>query len=157
MKVVILIPCNESHRHTEIDFRDGYENRGVSLTDNLVNAEKSFIISYKGISKNVCQILADGNQSFPLNISSNHVFNLLVTGMDVFAVSTVPGFEQGVSYEIDAFVMAFEEHRTLLYYLKSSLNNHRTLFVKYPPAPSFVALGKSFSDETDSFPAAGQR
>jgi hypothetical protein len=30
-----LIPCNESHRHAEIDFRDEYKDRGVSLADDL--------------------------------------------------------------------------------------------------------------------------
>ena len=65
-------------------------------------------------------------------------------------------FELGITDKINAFMMAFEEHGTLLYYLKPLLNNHRTLFVKCPPAPSFVTLGKSFSDKTDSFSAAGQ-
>ena len=27
LKVVVLIPCNESHRHPEIDFRDGDKER----------------------------------------------------------------------------------------------------------------------------------
>ena len=44
LEVVVLISCNDSHRHTEIDFRDGYENRGVCLADDLVNAEKSFVM-----------------------------------------------------------------------------------------------------------------
>ena len=81
-----MIPCNESHCHTEIYFRDRYENRGVSLTDHLVNAEKSFIVSYKGVSKNGCQILTDSIQRVSWDILSNHVFNILVTGKDVFAV-----------------------------------------------------------------------
>ena len=65
LEVVVLISCNDSHRHTEIDFRDGYENRGVCLADDLVNAEKSFVMSYEVISKNGCQILAYGNQRVP--------------------------------------------------------------------------------------------
>ena len=36
--IVVLIPCNQSHCHAEIDFRDGYEYRGVVLTDDLVDS-----------------------------------------------------------------------------------------------------------------------
>ena len=155
--MLVLIPCNEPHRHTEIDFRDWYKNRGVCLTDNLVNSEKSFIMSYQTISKNGCQFIAYSNQSIPWDISRNNVFNLLVAGKDVLAICAVPGLEQGIAYEIDAFMMTFKEQGTFLHYLKPTLNNHRFLFVKRLPAPSFVALGKPFSDKSDSFPAAGQR
>ena len=91
---IVLISCNESHRHAEIDFRDGYKDRGGSLTYDLVNAEKSFIMSCEGVSKNACQFLADSNETLPRDISGNRIFNILVTCKDVFAVSSVPGFEQ---------------------------------------------------------------
>ena len=97
-------------------------------------------MAYKGIFKNRYQILADSNQRISRYISGNDVFDILVTGEDVSAVCAVPGFEQGVTDEVDAFMMAFEEHCALLYNIKSSFNNHRPMFVKRPPAPSFVAL-----------------
>ena len=152
--IVVLIPSNESHCHPEIDFRDGYENMGGSLTNHLVNAEKPFIMPYEGIRKNGGQTLADSSQSVTWDICGNNIFDILVTCKDISAVSSVPGFEQGIADEIDALVMAFEKHGAFLYDIKSLLDNHRTLFVKCPPAPSFVALGKPFSDKTDSFAAA---
>ena len=97
IKAVVFIPCNESHRHTEIDFRNGDKNRGFCLTDHLVNSEVPFIMSYKAISKNGCQILTDCNQHIARDISGNHIFNSLVTGKDVLAVSTVPGLELGIT------------------------------------------------------------
>ena len=89
--------------------------------------------------------------------TGNDVFDLLVAGEDVSAVCAVPGFEQGVTDEVDAFMMTFEEHGAFLNDLKPSLDDHGALFVKRPPAPSFVALGKPFPDKADSFTAAGQR
>ena len=151
---IILIPCNEAHRHTEIDFRDGNKNRGVALTDHLVDAEKALIMSYEGVGENGYQTLADSNQCVPWDIFGNDVYNLLVACKDISAVCAVPGFEKGISDEIDAFMMALEEHSALHQYLKSSLNYHRTLLVKCPPAPTFVALGKTLSDKTDSLAAA---
>ena len=65
LEVVVLISCNDSHCHAEVDFRDWYESREVRLTDDLINSEKSFVMSYEGISKNGCQILAYGNQRVP--------------------------------------------------------------------------------------------
>ena len=123
-----LIPCNESHRHAEIDFRNGYKNGGVCPTDHLVNTEESFIMSYKGIGKNGCQILADSDQNLARDISCNNIFNLLVAGKDILVVNTVFGFEEGITEEIDAFMMTFKEQGTLLYYFKSSLNNDSPLF-----------------------------
>ena len=152
---VVLIPSNEPHSHPEIDFRDRYENRGVNLADHLVNAKKPFIMPYEDICKNGCQTLADSSQSVPRDISGYHILDILVTCKDISAVSAVPGFEQGITDEIYAFMMTFKEHGTFLYYLKPSLDYHRALFVKGSPAPSFVALGKTFPDKTDSFSAAG--
>ena len=94
------------------------------MTDHLVNAKKSFIMTYEGIRKNGCQTLAYSSQSVTWDICGNNVFDILVTCKDISAVSAVPGFEQGITYEIDAFVMSFEEHGTFLYYLKSSLDYH---------------------------------
>ena len=121
MTMVVLIPCNESHCHPEIDFGDGNEKRGVSLADHLVNAEKSFVMSYESIRKNGCKTLADSSQSVPRDISGYHSLNLLVTCKDVSAVSAVPGFEQGITDEIYAFMMTFKEHGAFLYYFKPSL------------------------------------
>ena len=81
-------------------------------------------MAYKGIGKNGCQILADSNQRISRYITGNEVFNILVTGQYVSAVSAVPGFKQGITYEIDAFMMAFEEHGAFFYYFKSSLYDH---------------------------------
>ena len=154
LDIVVLISCNEPHSHPEIDFRDGNENRGVSLADHLVNAEKSFIMPYESIRKNGCQTLADSCQSVPRDISGYHILDILVTRKDIPAVRSVLGFEQGITYEVDAFVMTFEEHGAFLYYLKPSLDYHRALLVNGSPAPSFVALGKPFPDKSDSVPAA---
>ena len=121
MTMVVLIPCNESHCHPEIDFRDGYENRGVSLADHLVNAEKSFIMPYEGVRKNGYQIHADCSQSIPRDISGYHILNILVTCKDIPAVGSVPGFKQGITDEIYAFMMTFKEHGAFLYYFKPSL------------------------------------
>ena len=55
---------------------------------------------------------------------------------------------------IHAFMMTFEEHCTLLYYLKPSLYDHSSLLVKCPSEPSFIVLRKPFPDKTDSFSAA---
>ena len=121
MIIVVLIPCNEPHCHPEIYFRDGYENRGGSLTDHLVNAKKSFIMTYEGIRKNGGQTLADSSQSVTWDICGNNVFDILVTCKDISAVSAVPGFEQGIADEIHAFMMTFKEHGAFLYYLKPSL------------------------------------
>ena len=74
-------------------------------------------MAYKGIFKNGYQLLADSNQRISRYISGNDVFNILVTGLYVSAVSAVPGFKQGITYEIDAFMMALEEHGAFLYYL----------------------------------------
>ena len=111
-------------------------------------------MSYKGIGKNGSQILSDACQRVPGDISGNNIFYILVAGKEVSAVSAISGFKQGITDEIYAFMMAFEEHCTFLYYLKPSLNYHRPLFVKCPPAPSFVALGKHIPDKTEPFPAA---
>ena len=154
MPIVVLIPRNESHCHPEIDFRDGYENRGVCMTDHLVNAEISLIMTYEGIRKNGCHTLADSSQSVTWDICGNNVFDILVTRKDIPAVRSVLGLEQGITDEIDAFVVTFEEYGTFLYYLKPSLDYHRTLFAKGSPAPSFIAFGKSFPDKTDPVPAA---
>ena len=81
-------------------------------------------MAYKGIFKNRYQILADSNQRISRYISGNDVFDILIAGQYVSAVSAVPGFEQGIAYEIDAFMMAFEEHSAFLYYFKSSLDDH---------------------------------
>ena len=81
-------------------------------------------MAYKGIFKNRYQILADSNQCISRYISGNDVFDILVAGQYVSAVSAVPGFEQGITYEIDPFMMAFEEHGAFLYYFKSSLDDH---------------------------------
>ena len=114
-------------------------------------------MAYKGIFKNRYQTLADSNQRISRYISGNDVFDILIAGQYVSAVSAVPGFEQGITDEIYAFMMAFEEHGTFLYYLEPLLDYHRTLFFNGFSAPSFVALGKPFPDKTDSFSAAGQR
>ena len=111
-------------------------------------------MSYEGIGKNGCKPLADSPERVPWDISCNNIFNVLVACEDVSAVCSVPGFEQGITDEVDAFMMAFEEHRTFLYYLEPSLDYHRTLFFNGFSAPSFVALGKPFPDKTDSFSAA---
>ena len=124
MTIFVLIPRNESYCHPEIDFRDGHENRGVSLTDHLVNAKESFIMPYEGIRKNGCQALVDSSQSVMWDICGNYVFDILVTCKDISAVSAVPGFEQGITYEIHAFMMTFKEHGAFLYYLKPSLDYH---------------------------------
>ena len=120
----------------------------------LVNAEKSFMMPDKCISKNGCKTLTDSNQRVKGDISDNNVFDVLVTCKDISAISAVPGFKQGIADEIDAFMMAFEEHGTLLYYLESSFNYHGPLFVKCPSAPSFITFGKPSSDKADSLPAA---
>ena len=149
-----MIPSNEPHSHPEIDFGDGNEKRGVSLADHLVNAEISLIMPNEAICKNGCQTLADSIQSVPRDISGYHILNILVTCKDIPAVRSVLGLEQGITDEIDAFVVTLEEHCTFLYYLKPSLDYHRTLFANGSPAPSFVAFGKSFPNKTDPFPAA---
>ena len=113
-------------------------------------------MSDKSITKNGYQTFADRSKSIPLDVSGNNVFDILITGKDIPAVSTVPGFEQGVTDEIDAFMMAFKEHGALLYYLELPLNYHGILFFNGSSAPSFVAFGKPFPDKADSFPAAGQ-
>ena len=89
MRVVILIPSNEPHGHPEVDFRDGDEDRGVSLTDHLVNSEESFIMPCECIRKNGCQILADCSQCVARDVSGNNVFDVLVAGKDVSAVCAV--------------------------------------------------------------------
>ena len=48
--MVVLIPCDETHCHAKIDFRNWYKDRGINLADHLVNSEEAFIISYKGVS-----------------------------------------------------------------------------------------------------------
>ena len=108
----------------------------------------------KGVGKNGYKPLADSCQRVPRDVTGNDVFDILVAGKYVSAVGTVSGFEQGITDEVDAFVMTFEEHRTFLYYLKPSLDYHRALFVKCPPAPSFIALGKPFPYKADSFSTA---
>ena len=51
-------------------------------------------MSDKSITKNGYQTFADRSKSIPLDISGNNVFDILITGKDIPAVSTVPGFEQ---------------------------------------------------------------
>ena len=57
--MVMSVSRYESHCHPQIDFRDGYENRGVSHADHLVNSEESFIMTFKCICKDGYQALAD--------------------------------------------------------------------------------------------------
>ena len=124
------------------------------MTYHLGNTKESFVMSYQCICKNRYLTLANSNQRVPGYVPGNNVFYILVARKDVPAISSVSGFKQRLADEIDAFMMAFEEHGAFLYYIIPPLNYHGALFINGFSAPSFVTLGKSFPDKTDSFSAA---
>lgn len=129
-------------------------HRSLTHSFPLIRIEESFIMPDECIRKNGDQALADSSQRAAWDISGESVFNLFVTGENISAVSSVPGLEQGITDEIDAFMMTFKEHGAFLYYLKPPLDHHGTLLVNGSSAPSSIVLGKPFSDKADPFSAA---